>query len=353
MWRVSSQNSTIASDRPQLRLGDTDNRADLQGLHLGPAARRERTYRATAVKIAAPAVSHGNVARQEDVILKASQISDTRAAGNPRLSIRQCRHGIMTYLRQDAYVGRSFDEYGEYSEGEVDLFRQCLAPGDVALDVGANFGSHTLPMAQFVGATGLVHAFEPQRIVFQILCGNVALNELDNVRALPHAVGRSPGRTKIPPINYGGRSNFGGVAIGGERGEEVEVVTLDQLKLPKVKFIKIDVEGMELDVVLGAKATLARCRPILYVENDRVEKADALAARLLEVGYRLWWHTPPLYNAENFLGNPLNVFGRIVSFNMLCLPQETAQAPEGLQEIKSAPDASAFLRSLGVGGAPS
>jgi FkbM family methyltransferase len=335
-----------------LRLGDTDNRADLQGSHLGPIVRRERTYRAIVLKIAVPAVSRDNVARQEDVILKASHIGDTRAAGNPRLSIRQCRHGTMTYLRQDAYVGRSFDEYGEYSEGEVDLFRQCLAPGDVALDVGANFGSHTLPMARLVGATGFVHAFEPQRIVFQILCGNVALNELDNVRALPHAVGRNPGRTKIPPVNYGGRSNFGGVAIGGERGEEVEVVTLDQLKLPKVKFIKIDVEGMELDVVLGAKATLARCRPILYVENDRVEKADALAARLLETGYRLWWHTPPLYNAENFLGNPLNVFGRIVSFNMLCLPQETAQAPAGLQEIRSAPDASAFLRSLGVGGAP-
>jgi FkbM family methyltransferase len=257
----------------------------------------------------------------------------------------------MIYLRQDAYVGRSFGEYGEYSEGEVDLFRQCLAPGDVAVDVGANFGSHTLPMAKFVGATGFVHAFEPQRIVFQILCGNVALNELDNVRALPHAVGRSPGRTKIPPLNYGARNNFGGVAIGGERGEEVEVVTLDQLKLPKIKFIKIDVEGMELDVVLGAKATLARCRPILYVENDRIEKADALAARLLETGYRLWWHTPPLYNAENFLGNPLNVFGPILSFNMLCLPQESAQAPAGLQEIKSPPDASALLRNLGAVGA--
>ena len=64
-----------------------------------------------------------------------------------------------------------------------------------------------------------------------------------------------------------------------------------------------------------------------------------------------WWHTPPLYNAENFLGNPLNVFGRILSFNMLCLPQETAQAPAGLQEIKSPPDASAFLRNLGAVGA--
>ncbi|HEY2134256.1 MAG TPA: FkbM family methyltransferase [Xanthobacteraceae bacterium] len=285
-------------------------------------------------------------------MLKASHISDTRSAANARLAIRQCRHGTMIYLRQDAYVGRSFEEYGEYSEGEVDLFRQCLAPGDVALDVGANFGSHTIPMAKFVGPTGFVHAFEPQRILFQLTCGNIALNELDNVRVLPCAVGRKPGSTKIPQIDYGRRNNFGGIAVGGERGEDVEVVTLDGLRLPKIKFIKIDVEGMELEVLLGARETLARCRPILYVENDRVDKADALAARLLETGYRLWWHTPPLYNAENFLGNPLNVFGNILSFNMLGLPQESAQTPQGMREIKTPQDASALLRTVGAATAP-
>jgi hypothetical protein len=92
-----------------------------------------------------------------------------RALADPMLPIRRCRHGTMMYLRQDIYVGRSFAEYGEYSEGEVDLFRQCLRPGDVALDIGANFGSHTIPLAQLVGPGGAVYAFEPQRILFQIL----------------------------------------------------------------------------------------------------------------------------------------------------------------------------------------
>jgi FkbM family methyltransferase len=279
-------------------------------------------------------------------MLKASHINDTRPPGDSMLAIRRCRYGTMMYLRRDMYVGRSFAEYGEYSEGEVEVFRQVLRPGDVALDIGANLGAHTLPFARLVGPGGAVFAFEPQRILFQILCGNVALNEIGNVRALPFALGRSAGSIKVPALDYAGINNFGGVSLGTEHGENVTMITLDQLGLAKVRLIKIDVEGMELDVLGGAGATLARCRPILYVENDRADRAEALVARLQQDGYRMWWHTPPLYNAANFLGNPQNVFGNILSFNMVCLPRETAVPPQGLREIASPQEAPAFLRGL-------
>ncbi len=276
----------------------------------------------------------------------ADQINETRGPGDSMLAIRRCRHGTMMYPRQDRYVGRSLTEYGEYSEGEIDVFRQCVGPGDVAIDVGANLGAHTVPLAQLVGPTGVVIAFEPQRILFQILCGNVALNELANVHALPFGVGRAAGSTKVPALDYRGANNFGGLSLGGAQGEDVTVIALDQLGLPRVKLIKIDVEGMELDVLLGAKATLARCRPILYVENDRAEKAEALVVRLQEDGYRMWWHTPPLYNAANFLGNPRNVFGNVVSFNMLCLPRESEITIQGMTEIGSPEEAATLLRGL-------
>jgi FkbM family methyltransferase len=282
-------------------------------------------------------------------MLDPSDVDGARAASDSLLAISRCRHGTMMYLRQDIYIGRSFTEYGEYSEGEVEQFRRWLRPGDVAVDIGANFGSHTIPMAQLVGPKGFVHAFEPQRILFQILSGNVALNELHNVRTHPLAAGRAAGRLKAPPVDYRARNNFGGVALNIDypfHHEEISLITLDQLGLTSLRLAKIDVEGMELDVLLGAAATLARCRPILYVENDRIETSEALAAHLLSAGYRLWWHTPPLYNPDNFRRNPNNLFGRIMSFNMLCVPREAAEAPMDLREIVQPTDASGFLRSF-------
>ena len=279
-------------------------------------------------------------------MLNADDVNDARTPDAAMLAIRRCRYGTMMYPRQDRYVGRSLAEYGEYSEGEVELFRLCLRAGDVALDVGANLGAHTLPMAQLVGPGGAVFAFEPQRILFQTLCGNVALNELTNVHALPVALGRAAGRAKVPALDYHGARNFGGVSLAGAQGEDVPVLTLDQLEVAKARLIKIDVEGMELDVLAGAKATLARCRPILYVENDRAEKAEALVAQLQEDGYRMWWHTPPLFNPANFFGNPHNVFGNVGSLNMLCLPRESTTTIEGLREITSPQEASAVLRGL-------
>jgi FkbM family methyltransferase len=139
-----------------------------------------------------------------------------------------------------------------------------------------------------VGQAGTVHSFEPQRVVFQTLCANVALNSLTNVHCHQAAVADAPGEIIVPILDYTSENNFGGLGLGGyERGECVPVVTLDALHLDDCRLIKIDVEGMELQVLRGAQATIARCRPLLYVENDRPEHSHALIAHLLEQDYRL------------------------------------------------------------------
>jgi len=72
----------------------------------------------------------------------------------------------MIYNKNDMYVGKSLELYGEFSEGEVDLFRQLVHQGDTVLEIGANLGAHTLVLAQLAGEGGCVYAFEPQRLVF-------------------------------------------------------------------------------------------------------------------------------------------------------------------------------------------
>lgn len=254
----------------------------------------------------------------------------------PRFNcLKPCRHGMMLYNVHDVYIGRSLELYGEFSEGEAALFQQVVWPGQVVLEVGANIGAHTLLLAQLVGLTGAVLAFEPQRIVYQTLCANLALNSVTNVHCFHAALGKAPGRIAVPGIDYSHTSNFGGLELGSyTEGESVPVLTVDGLNLSRCDFLKIDVEGMEQEVLAGAVQLIAAQAPILYVENDRPQKSDALIRFIDDLGYHMYWHTPPLFNPNNFAGNAGNVFGQIASVNMLCLPKNLPQQVRGLQPVQ-------------------
>jgi FkbM family methyltransferase len=196
--------------------------------------------------------------------------------------LRRCRHGLMVYPLTDRFVGRSLDRYGEFSQGEADLFQQIVKPGQVVAEIGANIGAHTVALAAMVGPEGRVLALEPQRVLFQMLCANVALGGHANVHAHHAAGGREEGHIHVPGIDYAAEGNFGGVALGGYRkGARVRVARLDDLGLGACHFLKIDVEGMEGEVIAGAEETIGEFRPVLYVENDRREKSASLIEQLL------------------------------------------------------------------------
>src|SRR3954469_8060635 len=92
--------------------------------------------------------------------------------------LRDCRHGPMLFNINDKYIGRSLELYGEFSEPEITLLTSYLRPTDTVVEVGANVGAHTVPRAQAVSGGGEVVAFEPQRLIFQTLCANLALNSI-------------------------------------------------------------------------------------------------------------------------------------------------------------------------------
>lgn len=249
------------------------------------------------------------------------------------------RHGWMLVNPNDMYLGRAILDYGECCQTEVEFLLKLLTlrSGGV-VEIGANIGTHTVPLAKALAREGRqLTVFEPQPFIFQNLCANIALNGLVNVRAWPFACGDRDTTLHFARPDYAATGNFGGVSMTPEHSGGTVAVpcrTLDSIVgAETIGLMKVDVEGFELRALQGAEATLDRCRPLLYVENDRIEESPALVEWLWAKNYRLWWHTPLLFNADNFFANPQNCYEGIGSFNMLCVPREESLEVAGLYEV--------------------
>lgn len=182
----------------------------------------------------------------------------------------------------------------------------------VVVDAGANAGLVALPIAQTIRQRGgRVFAFEVQRMMYYALCGSVALNDLDNIFVSPLGLGAARCSLSAPVPNYATPQDFGLFSlVQGSEGllrandpnqrESVEIVPLDELKLPRVDFLKIDVEGMEIQVLAGARQTIQNWRPWCWIEYWKVKIDDIKAA---------------------FAGQPYR-FYVMDDLNLLCLPTE-------------------------------
>lgn len=221
------------------------------------------------------------------------------------------RWGRTWFYGKDEYVGRSLFNYGEYNPEETEMILS-LASG-LCLDVGANFGV----MGQALESNGFeVVSFEPQPDVYTVLCKNVT------GACINMGLSDSAGSLTMPKILTGSRANYGGQSIGtrSELGTiPVKVDTLDSFDFKNVGFMKIDVEGFEEKVLRGAVDTIARCRPIMYIEDDRVEKSASLRAYIKSLGYSIEEHHPPLFRPDNFFKLRTNIWDRnYVSHNLIC-----------------------------------
>ena len=240
--------------------------------------------------------------------------------------VAKTRYGSVSYYADDQYIGKSLAAYGEYSELEAALWRKLIKRGDIAIDIGANIGTLTLALADMVGEEGRIIAIEPQPETANLLQRNVSDNSLDDrVRVWPCALGAANGTTRVPSLAALGHKNYGGVAIGvGEL--DVDIYALDSRAsldgADRATFIKIDVEGHEIAVLNGARRLIETCRPLLYIENHPDLAGQDLLRTVRALGYRAWDHRPPLFSPANWNGRQDDVFERIASFNMLCIPTE-------------------------------
>jgi FkbM family methyltransferase len=194
----------------------------------------------------------------------------------------------------DDLVGRALYFFGDLDPKVTWVIRRLLEPGDIALDIGANLGFLSLFMAKIVGAHGIVHAFEPNPVLCHILERTFARNQDSNIRLHPVALGASPGEMELRVP----RDNLGAASLVRQKSDladahAVRVVRLDDLaaqeSIARASFVKLDVEGFELEVLKGAKNFFSNSRPsILFESNDRPAGHETAPVMkwLHEHGYR-------------------------------------------------------------------
>jgi FkbM family methyltransferase len=195
----------------------------------------------------------------------------------------------MTSATQGIGVGYDILEYGAFDGREVsmtlsilELRRQYFKDGVVAIDCGANIGVHTIEWAKRMTGWGSVLAIEAQERIYYALAGNIVINNCFNAVALHAAISDKPGVMMIPVPDYLTPASFGSLELRKTPNTEfigqpvdysdasltsVPAVSIDSLKLPRIDFIKLDIEGMEMEALSGAAESIARSKPALLVES--------------------------------------------------------------------------------------
>jgi FkbM family methyltransferase len=198
------------------------------------------------------------------------------------LAYRFAPKSLVNELRHWKHV-RDLATAVEPEEAEI---RKFILPGNTVLDIGANFGVFTKLFSQLVGPQGSVIAFEPVPQTFRTLAAGVERLHLSNVKAVNKAVSDHVGTAMMAVPQYAGsvgENLYESRIVSVPDSQDaftVDTTTVDSLKLSRLDFVKIDVEGHELEALRGSIETLKRCRPTLMVEVTGPGAVELLCGEL-------------------------------------------------------------------------
>ena len=211
-----------------------------------------------------------------------------RVDGGPNIA------GVAAYLLSR---GRYDEEEAQSICGFLGLRRKHHGDGVVALDVGANIGVFTVVWARHMTGWGHVVAVEPQARIYYALCGNIAINNCWNAQAIHAAISDGYGWFEFAEPDYRRQGAFGAFElktsyVPGQEADpgrlaRVESIPIDQMGLPRLDFLKIDIEGMECEALRGAAETIRKYKPVISIEVMRDDNRE-IEPLLREFGY-----TPP------------------------------------------------------------
>jgi len=207
--------------------------------------------------------------------------------------------GIRLVAIENDTITQTIKSHKSWEGHLVNLYYRIIKKNDIVLDVGANIGYHTLHFARIVGDNGHVISFEPHKVLFNILSSNILINNLSN-RVTQKNYGLSSTNSKmffcdIEDVTYDTENlvNYGGLNLKNEKTNnlEVRVKTLDSLNFDtEINFVKVDIEGMELEFLKGSISTLQLYTPTIFIEISK--NKNKVIKILKDIGY-------VIYNVEN------------------------------------------------------
>ena len=207
-------------------------------------------------------------------------------------------------------------EQERWFEKEMDFLRHWLRPGMTVIDIGANLGVYSVPMARLVGQTGHVFAYEPGSEARRLLERNRELNAAVNLDISPLALSD---RERDGRLVFGGSSELYALGDSGA-GEMVHITSLDRedatRSWPSPDFVKIDAEGEEDRILAGGHNFFARHSPLIMFEIKAGDKVNEhLRALFPTIGYRLFRQLGALLSWSRTTRS-----NRLTDTNSICSP---------------------------------
>lgn len=229
--------------------------------------------------------------------------------------VKTCSLELQKKLR-GYFIARSIVNGRCQEEPEMDVLKSLLKPGDVVADIGANVGEYTWLLATIVGSGGCVYSFEPISDNYRILTDVVNKGCLSNVKTFRMALAAQAATCEmvIPPSTGFTGYYLAHLAKEGDAGprEMVDVLTLDGVwkkhGMPRLDFIKCDVEGAELEVIRGGREIIATHLPGWLLEVSPRASGEVFLL-LREYGYQAFVFKGKLMHTDTYRsGEFLNYF---------------------------------------------
>ncbi|MCY1526344.1 methyltransferase, FkbM family [compost metagenome] len=243
------------------------------------------------------------------------------------------RYGSFFVPADDDLIANSLRLYGEWAQKEIDVLGRFLPLGGSVVDAGAYIGTHTRAFSKVVGPSGHVYSFEPAPSSFSILEQNAHVAEQANIHLFNFGLGSCQEHRHLNlEEEFHNQAAASMRKSLSENSIEVEVRPLDSIGLPHIDFLKVDVEGMEMQLLEGAERTIAHSRPTIFLEVISLSSSYNFLNWAVQHGYAVYGVNVPAFNPDNFTSSVENIFGGAREVGLVLLHSANAQAHQATVE---------------------